>query len=288
QTDTTSSGYTASGTVITPSNVDKSYDNFLPSANLVYPIKDDMQLRFAASQVIARPNYADMSSSVTLYDSIRTGVGGNPNLDPYKSNNFDAAFEWYFAKNSAAAVNLFYKDIGNYILKSNGVENYFNQNQGIVTPYLISRPENAGSATSKGFSLFYQQALPYHFGVTANYTYVDASGDKGQELPFASENQVNLSPYYESGKFLARLTYSWRSSYFTNVDRGNNVYTDDYTQLDVNFAYNITKNLSLTFAGMNLTDETYYVFTKLPNGAEMFQAAYKGGRRFQAGIHWNF
>jgi iron complex outermembrane receptor protein len=227
-----------------------------------------------------------MSSSVTLYDSIRQGVGGNPNLKPYESNNFDASVEWYFKKNSALGLSLFYKDIGNYILKSNGIEEYYNENLGQITPYVISRPENAGNATSKGILLFYQQALRYGFGITANYAYVNAAGEDGQDLPFASEHQVNLSPYYESGKFLARLTYAWRSDYFTNVDRGNNVYTAGYTQLDANFAYNLTKNFSLTFAATNLLDETYYVYTKVP--AEMFQAAYKSGRRVQAAVHWKF
>jgi iron complex outermembrane receptor protein len=286
QTDTTSAGYAVSGGITTPVKFDQSYNNFLPSANLAYQLRDDVVLRFGASSVIARPNYADMSSSVTLYDSIRQGVGGNPNLKPYKSVNLDAAFEYYFTKQSAVGLNLFYKDISNYILKANGTESYFNQNLGTITPYTISRPENAGDAKSQGFMVFYQQTLAHGFGVTANYAYVDASGNNGSELPYASKNQVNLSPYFENGKFLVRLTYAWRSEYFTNVDRGNNVYTDAYTELDANFAYNFTKNFSLTFACTNLLDETYYVYTKVP--ARMFQAEYKSGRRVQAGIHFKF
>ena len=285
-TETSSSGYAVSGSTTTPVTFDQDYDNWLPSANLSYQVNDDVVLRFGASSVIARPNYADMSSSVTLYDSIRQGVGGNPTLKPYESTNLDAAVEWYFQKNSAVGLSVFYKDIGNYILKSNGTEYYFNEALGQVTPYTISRPENAGNAKSKGFLLFYQQTLAHGFGITANYAFVDASGENGQDLPFASKNQVNLSPYFENGKFLARLTYAWRSDYFTNVDRGNNVYTAAYTELDANFAYNFTSHFSLTLACTNLLDETYYVYTKVP--ADMFQAAYKSGRRVQAAVHWKF
>ena len=285
-TETESHGYAVSGSTTNPVTFDQNYDNWLPSANLSYQLNNDVVLRFGASSVIARPNYADLSSSVTLYDSIRQGVGGNPTLKPYESNNFDAAVEWYFTKSSAVGASLFYKDISNYILKSNGTESYFNENLGQVTEYTISRPENAGSATSKGFLLFYQQKLAGGFGITANYAFVDASGDDGQDLPFASKHQINVSPYYESGKFLARVTYAWRDDYFTNVDRGNNVYTAAYTELDANFAYNITQHFSLTLACTNLLDETYYVYTKVP--AEMFQAAYKSGRRVQASLHWKF
>jgi iron complex outermembrane recepter protein len=285
-TKTKSSGYTTSGTTVRPNSIDKDYTELLPSLNISYPLTNDLIARFGASQVIARPNYADLSSSVILYDSILQGVGGNPRLKPYKSTNLDLSFEWYFQKDAALAANLFYKDISDYILKSNSGESFFNEALGRVTSYNIARPVNAGGAKSKGFALSYQQRLPYGFGATANFTYVDAKSDKGDLLPFSSKNQLNLSPYWENKKLLLRLTYSWRSSYATSVDRGNYLYTDDYRQLDANAAYNITDNISLTLSCTNLLDETYYSYAKVP--ADMFQGHYKNGRRAQAGVHWNF
>ena len=35
----------------------------------------------------------------------------------------------------------------------------------------------------------------------------------GNDLPYQSENQYNISPYYEKGPLSARLTYGWRSEY---------------------------------------------------------------------------
>src|SRR3546814_20566905 len=89
-------------------------------------------LRFAASQVIARPNYADMTNYFWLSDQILTGGGGNPNLDPYESSNYNASLEWYFAPRAILAAEVFYKDIGNYILQSTAPEDYFNQYTGFV------------------------------------------------------------------------------------------------------------------------------------------------------------
>jgi len=286
QTKTDSTGFAISGSTVTKIVMSNAYTNVLPSLNVAYKLQPDLILRGGASSVIARPNYADLSSSVTLYDSIRQGAGGNPGLKPYKADALDAALEWYYSKDTSLGVNLFYKDISNYILKSNGTENYFNENQGVVTPYTISRPMNAGSASSKGFMLFIQHALPYGFGINANYAYVDATSSTGQDLPFSSKNQLNFSPYWEYKNFLVRLTYAYRGDYFTNVDRGNNVYTRAYRELDLNAAYNFTKNFSVTFAATNLLDETYYVYTKVP--AKMFQAEYKNGIRMQTGIHWSF
>ena len=41
-------------------------------------------------------------------------VKGNPNLQPYEANNFDLAYEYYYAEGSYFALNYFRKDIDGY------------------------------------------------------------------------------------------------------------------------------------------------------------------------------
>src|SRR3546814_19170802 len=65
----------------------KHYSNVLPSVNVAINLKPDLIVRFAASQVIARPNSADMTNYFWLSDTILTGGGANPNLDPYQTTN---------------------------------------------------------------------------------------------------------------------------------------------------------------------------------------------------------
>src|SRR5690606_16162002 len=149
--------------------------------------------RFAAPQVIARPNYSDLTNYFWLSDQILTGGGGNPNLDPHKSSNFNASAEWYFHPQAILSAEVFYKDISNYILQQTAPEQYFNESQGRVTTYQISRPYNGGSAQVKGLSVAYQQNYAYGFGLLANYTYADAEGSNGQDLPYNSRHQVNVS-----------------------------------------------------------------------------------------------
>lgn len=254
----------------------RSYDNVLPSVNIIADVRPDLLFRFAAAQVIARPNYADLTSFFWLSDQILTGAGGNPDLKPYKSNNFNASLEWYFAPRAILSAEIFYKDIGNYILQQTAPEDYFNQNQGRVTTYQISRPYNAGSAEVKGFALAYQQNLPYGFGVLANYTFSDASGMNGADLPFNSRHQVSLSPFFESGPVAIRGTYTWRSKYFTGIDRGDEMYVRDTANIDVSATYNINENVGLTVAGMNLTDGEYYGYANTPT---LPRSVYKTGRK---------
>jgi iron complex outermembrane receptor protein len=128
----------------------KKYDDFLPSVNVIVDVTSDVVFRFAAAQVISRPNYADMSNYFWLSDQILTGGGGNPDLDPYKSSNVNASIEWYFAPEAILSAEAFHKDISNYILQQTVAEQHFNQARNAVTTYQISRPTNAGSASVKG------------------------------------------------------------------------------------------------------------------------------------------
>lgn len=263
----------------------KSYDNVLPSVNIIVDAREDLVFRFAAAQVIARPNYADMTNYFWLSDGILTGGGGNPALEPYKSSNFNASAEWYFQPQAILSAEVFYKDISNYILQRTQPESYFNQSQGKVTTYQISRPFNAGSAEVKGLAVAYQQNFAYGFGLLANYTYADASGQDGAPLPYSSKNQVNVSPFYENGPFSARATFTWRSKYFTGVDRGDNMFVRASKTLDVTAGYAVTKNITASVSAQNLLDSEYYAYantTALPRGV------YRTGRKLQATLNVSF
>ncbi len=263
----------------------KSYDNVLPSVNIIVDAREDLVFRFAAAQVIARPNYADMTNYFWLSDGILTGGGGNPALEPYKSSNFNASAEWYFQPQAILSAEVFYKDISNYILQRTQPESYFNQSQGKVTTYQISRPFNAGSAEVKGLAVAYQQNFAYGFGLLANYTYADAKGQDDAPLPYSSKNQVNVSPFYENGPFSARATFTWRSKYFTGVDRGDNMFVRASKTLDVTAGYAVTKNITASVSAQNLLDSEYYAYantTALPRGV------YRTGRKLQATLNVSF
>ncbi|MDT8757401.1 TonB-dependent receptor [Sphingomonas psychrotolerans] len=263
----------------------KTYENLLPSINIAIDLKQDLIFRAAATQVIARPNYADMTNSFWLADSIGTGGGGNPDLDPYESDNFNASLEWYLAPRAILSGELFYKNISNYILTRTVSEAHFNTSRGVVTNYDISRPFNAGSAKVKGFAVAYQQSLPYGFGVLANYTYSDGEGQNGADLPYNSRHQVSLSPFFETGPISIRGTYTWRSKYFTGIDRGDQMYVRDTANVDVSATYNITENIGLTISGMNLTDSEYYAYANTPR---LPRGVYRTGRRALASVNVNF
>ncbi|MEH0199259.1 TonB-dependent receptor [Caulobacter sp. CCNWLY153] len=263
----------------------KKYEDFLPSLNVIVDVQEDLVFRFAAAQVISRPNYADMSNYFWLSDQILTGGGGNPDLNPYKSSNVNASLEWYFAPEAILSAEAFHKDISNYILQQTVAEPHFNQARNAITTYQISRPTNAGSATVKGLAVAYQQTFGMGFGLLANYTYADGEADGGSPLPYNSKHQINVSPFYEHGPFSARVTYNWRSKYFTGLDRGDQMFVRAFKGLDATAGYAFSENVNLSVSAQNLLDSEYYAYantTMLPRGV------YRTGRKLQATLNVAF
>jgi len=268
----------------------KRYSDLLPNLNVAYDW-NDMVFRFSAAKVMSRPNYGDMSNYLWLGPSTLTGGGGNPDLDPYRSTNFDASVEWYFSDNAILAGSLYHKDIGNYILVTTGEEVHFNQSTGQDAKFVISRPNNAGAARISGLSLNYQQTFGRGLGILANYTYADSSSASGDPVPWTSEHQYSISPFFENDRWTARATYSYRSEYFTQVDRGNNLVTDDYSSLDANVSFRIDEYMSISLDGLNLLDSEYYTYAQVAgvaNTDKLVRGLYRTGRRYMASLRIRF
>ena len=158
--------------------------------------------------------------------------------------------------------------------------------------FYVSRPQNGGRAVSEGIALSYQQSFANGFGLSANYTRLNAtSKDSDAPLPFASKNQINIGPFFENHLGLFRVTYSWRDDFATGSFNGSStVFTRPYTSLDANAAINIGKNISLVLTARNLLNETYeqYFSNPITGGSQLFATAYKVGRSFSAGVQFKF
>jgi iron complex outermembrane receptor protein len=290
ETTTTSASYNLSTPTPTLQSTQNSYTNFLPAINLNYDIAQDQILRFGLSEVIARPDTSQEANYVELYDSTLGGVGGNASLKPYESTNIDFAYENYFAKNSYFAVDLFYKDISNYILNAANPEQWtdYSLTGHPTETYEITRPTNGGAATSEGATVSYQQQFVYGFGLTANYTLMHTSSSGGP-LPFSSKNQINISPFYENKWGSIRFTYAWRDDYLSSSFNGQSaIWTAPYGRYDASAQINVTKNFSIILAATNLTDETYHQYFKNTSAGSVLADEYKFGRGYSAAIHWNF
>jgi len=241
-----------------------------------------------------------------LNDTQLTGTGGNADLSPYESWNFNLSAEYYFAEQSLVAWSIFYKKIDNYIDSSATIERQYNSirdtspaawallvgSNGSTADgycdYSVSRPHNGGGANIKGMTFTYQQPFgDTGFGLAANYTYASGKADAGNAMPYLSRHTVSLSPYYEKGAFSARVNYSFRSHYLGAgyVAGAVPATTDDYGDLSASLGWNFNDHYSVSLDAMNLTNQKYFQY----QGTDAFPVAmYSTGRRYMANLHLKF
>lgn len=85
------------------------YD-FFPSANLIYSLNDDSNLRTSYSRTTARPSFKE-ASVAQIFDPITSRLFiGNLNLVPTYVNNFDLRYERFGDNGQMFAISGFYKD----------------------------------------------------------------------------------------------------------------------------------------------------------------------------------
>ncbi|MEQ7874491.1 TonB-dependent receptor [Sphingomonas sp. ASV193] len=270
--------YAQSGSIVDLVQSNHSDTRLLPSVNIAYDAGTNVVLRASAAKVMARPRYSDLAGYLSLDDTTLSGGGGNPDLKPYLATNFGLSAEWYFAPSSYLAGEVFYRDISNYVGNQTVDTELTNPITGQTLNYAISRPINGGKAKVTGFSISGNANIYAGFGIQASYTFADAQTPAATGLPFLSRNTVQISPFYESGPFQARVSYNRRSKYFYRFGRQQSEdYTAAYQQLDAQVSYAINGNLSLTAAASNLLDETYYQYSSTPNAPT---SIYKNGRVF--------
>ncbi len=223
-----------------------SYNNVLPSLNLVATIGDRQYLRFGLAKTMARGRIDDEKVSTSAYVSqikdgpaagqvLWSGSGGNPHLKPYVAVGTDLSWEKYFGKASYVSVGVFEKNLLNYIYNQTVLDydfsHYTNDTPTLVPTSNIgsfTTPENGTGGKMDGLELagslegeLVADALE-GFGVQANYSLTNSriptssiSSIPGgpQTLPGLSHKVGNLTLYYERYGFSIRVAERYRSSY---------------------------------------------------------------------------
>ena len=264
----------------TPTTFKRTYRDYLPSANLKYDVSPDLVLRTALAKTIARPDYSALGGSVSLNDDALSGSGGNVNLDPVRSTNFDIGAEWYYAPKALLSAGLFYMDLRSIVAQGTTVGTYYNNKRETRTEYQITSPYNT-SGKNRGVELSWQQPLWNNFGMLVNYTFADGELDDGGELLNSSQNTYNVTGYFENERFSARLAYNYRSRYKAGVDRGASQHVDGMPSLAASLNVKLSEQLTLTFDALNLTNETIKMYAENHDRPRAF---YSNGRTFYLGL----
>jgi len=292
ETEQTSTGYTFTSGAPLQTTVTRKYDDVLPSLNLVYDFSDAFLVRLGASKVMTRPNLNQINpgASVSVSGNSRGVTAGNPELEPFTADAYDLAFEWYFTNEALLSVALFYKDIGTFVQTIRESRPFTDNPLGLPDSVAIAAcgttpgcnpaadwdfnlPANTPGGELEGFEIAYQQPFTFlpgvwsNFGAILNYTavesdieYLNAAGVVAATGPLLglSEDAYNATLYFDNQTFSARVSAAYRSEYATTLPGrdGNDVEgTLETMNIDFSTSYNFNDHFSISFEGLNLTDE---------------------------------
>ena len=266
---------------VTPREIERDYDHWLPSLNIRYAAQPDLIMRLAGYRSLVRPNIAQLAPRFEINED-EEAVIGNPDLVPYEAWNFDATVEYYMSNNGAITAGVFYKEIDNFIVPV--VVEEPGSFQGIDFQEAETNI-NGRTAEIFGVELGFSQQLDFlpgflsGFLVQANYTYTDAKGliPDGElgaitdeptfrqiSLPSASRHTFNGVLGYEKGPLSLRLAGTYRDKYLdeTDSDAESDRIVDSLFQLDFSGRYSINKNLQVYFEWVNINDAEFFAFNQ--------------------------
>ncbi len=186
----------------TQATVERSYDNWLPSANIAFYPTEDLIIRGAVAEVITRPTLGSLTPGGSADGFNFRVTSGNPFLKPFQATNYDLSIEWYFAPQALISVAGFIKDVASFTQSAAITEATFAQtglpvsvlnpsSPAALNPALLNQPiwtlsttVNGTGAKLKGveiaaqipFKIFTEGFLG-NFGIIANATFIDSNAD---------------------------------------------------------------------------------------------------------------
>lgn len=264
---------------ISARSVSAKYTDVLPGLHLRYEPIDNLVLRAAWSNTIARPSFSDISPRSQINREDMEIELGNPNLDPYKSTNFDVLADWYYGNSGVISAGVFYKDIDDYIV------DFSTTQSPEFAGFEVDQPVNGTKASvtgvefnvQQGFEVFDESLMGFLAGLnlTALDTDLEIAERAGESfaLPEAAERSGNVYLGYENELFSTRLSVSYRDKFLSEV--GDNerfdLYVAPHTQVDLTASYRFSPRFELVAELTNLTDEALELYQGSKNYTFQFE-----------------
>jgi len=267
----------------------------LPSANVIYALNDDMNLRASYSTTVARPNMREIAPFESFDPLTKTIYLGNPTLKRTKVQNFDLRWEWFLKPGELIAVSGYYKDFQDAITLFR-----------LIEPGNVFKYGNVDNANLFGVELEFRKNLDFiapvlkGFKISTNLSLIESSSDVFDELG------LGLDP--ESRPFEGQASYILNTSLiYTNIDKGldaaislnstgdklaiignqgnPDIYDRGRHQLDFTLSKRIGNNLSVRVAAKNLLNSAYRQSSEF-KGREFVYFDFKRGITYGLGVSY--
>jgi len=205
---------------------------FSPRLGYIYEINNNFNFNLSAGESYRIPTFLD------LY-----GMGGNEDLEPEESRNYDIGFK-YRDTVCKREFSLFRRDYSNLIAYDN----------------VANKVKNIKSATVNGFELITNREINNKWELGFSYTYLDAedddSGEQLTDMPYHDLN-LNVSYLLKDGKITLFNRYLGERKDYLGESPSHFV-------SDLKVSNNLTENTKLSVEVNNIFNEEYEVVIGYP------------------------
>jgi TonB-dependent receptor len=278
----------------------RSYTNVLPGLYLRHDAGKNLVLRASWSHSLARPSFGDSAFRSRINHDDHEITRGNPGLKALESTNWDASIEYYLPSLGVLSAAIFHKQIKNFSYEYEDPAPLAIAGE----DYALTTFANGSDGSITGLELSYQQQFRFlpapldGLGFMANATLLDSKASyptrPGENMPFIGQSDCtgNLGLTYEKAGLFLRLALNFRTERLREDEplRGSapeDLYVDDFKQLDLTARYRLTQNWELFAEVLNITDEPFRVFLKSDNGqGKRLGQVEKYGWSANFGIQW--
>jgi TonB-dependent receptor len=281
------------------------YDLF-PNVQLKYQPGDRHTLHAAFSRTIQRPDYNIHAPFELRNPGQQLLFQGNAGLEPAVSDNLDLFYTFRTAGNRID-VGFFTRSITNFVYL-----NEQNPDSGDLDGWRLLQYRNGNDEVSVyGFDVSVEQRLAFlpgllrHFGLYANYTYIQADYETAARegtlrVPGHSPHTVNAALFYAGGRFAAQAVWHWSDEILydysisqtmaPSVSTTGPVHLDQYqngwSDLSVSGTFRISPNFHFWADVSNLLTPEYVRYL---DSRESYPVSVQSrtGRSFTMGIRYD-
>ena len=302
----------------------RSYLDWLPTVTLSYDITPNLRARAAFAKTMIPLDLGNYGGGLTIStaDSPCSGTpgptdapcgvrqvtgassSGNPNLNPWRSNNYDLSLEYYMGRATLFNVGLFKLDINSFVQnRTTPCAGRFPDGDGVIRRCVpITQPEQGTGGSLQGaevgakiaFSDFLSDGFFRNFGIDANYTYSDSKQNNraldGSRFPFPdnSKSQVNVVGWYQDDHLQLRVAYNYRTPRLSSTFGGIAIFQDTAQYVDANLTYNINENFAFYVNGSNVFGERERYYFQFDDDSKQYHSQNRFEPRYSAGVRVRF
>ena len=278
--------------------------DLLPSMNLVYEVRKNMNVRLAQGRTLARPNFREIAPYASFNFIGDYIYLGNPNIERALIDNYDMRWEWFTRPGEILAVSGFYKYF------RNPIERAINPRAAASTPNV--QFQNTDHAAVYGVEIEVRKNLDQLAGFLrfvqagANVSFVRSRvaietneleliralrPDAADTRPLQGQSPyvVNLDMTYDNPKIGAAVSayYNVFGRRLDRVASGGtpNIFEQPRHIVDVTVKQDLWFNFGIKGSVKNLLDQKT-VFSHTFNGADFIAESYAFGRSFSLGLSY--